>query len=112
MDENTYAPKPPALPTALYPDMVILFSAVCGHLCGQSGFLARFCCRGKFRKRLRYKGFRALAAPIVDENTYAPKAGALPTGLHPDIELFYPAGRIHPNRWERRDVAETGTGNS
>ena len=27
----------------------------------------------------------------------APKAGALPTALHPVISLFYPAGRILPN---------------
>ena len=27
----------------------------------------------------------------------APKAGALPTALHPVIKLFYPAGRILPN---------------
>ena len=105
-------PKPPALPTALYPDMVILFSAVCGHLCGQSGFLARFCCLEKSRKCPCCKGFRALAAPDMDENTYAPKAGALPTALHPVIMLFHPAGWILPNRWERGDAAETGTGNS
>ena len=28
----------------------------------------------------------------------APKAGALPTALHPGIKLFYPAGRILPNQ--------------
>ena len=28
---------------------------------------------------------------------YSPKAGALPTALHPVISLFYPAGRILPN---------------
>ena len=28
----------------------------------------------------------------------APKAGALPTALHPVISLFYPAGRILPNQ--------------
>ena len=28
---------------------------------------------------------------------YSPKAGALPTALHPVIKLFYPAGRILPN---------------
>ena len=30
----------------------------------------------------------------------------------PGYSVSYPAGRIHPNRWERRDAAETGTGNS
>ena len=28
----------------------------------------------------------------------APKAGALPTALHPVIKLNYPAGRILPNQ--------------
>ena len=70
---------------------------VCSHLCGQSGFSAWFCCPGKSRKRPCCKGFRALAVPIVDRRKIAPKAGALPTALHPVIELFYPAGRILPN---------------
>ena len=73
------------------------FFPVCGHLCGQSDFATRFCCRVKSRKLPCCKGFRALAVRIVDRQRNAPKAGALPTALHPVIELFYPAGRIHPN---------------
>ena len=67
---------------------------VCGHLCGQSQFLAQFADPSKSSKRLCCKGFRALAVSIVDEIHNAPKAGALPTALHPVIQLFYPAGRI------------------
>ena len=73
------------------------FFPVCGHLCGQRQFLAQFADPSKSRKRPCFKGFRTLAVPIVDRKAYAPKAGALPTALHPVIELFYPAGRIHPN---------------
>ena len=59
--------------------------SVCGHLCGLSRFYGTFGNRGKSRKRLCCKGFQALAVPIMDRNTYAPKAGALPTALHPVI---------------------------
>ena len=34
---------------------------------------------------------------ILSGRSYSPKAGALPTALHPVIKLFYPAGRILPN---------------
>ena len=63
---------------------------VCGHLCGRSGFWVRFRSQWKSRKRPCCKGFRALAVPIVDRNAYAPKAGALPTALHPVIK--FPSG--------------------
>ena len=55
-------------------------------------FLARFCCPEKSRKRLCCKGFRALAVSIVDEIHNAPKAGALPTALHPVIQFFIRLG--------------------
>ena len=58
---------------------------VCGHLCGQSGFSARFADSAKSSKRPCCKGFRVSAAPIVDESAYAPKPRALPSELHPDI---------------------------
>ena len=74
------------------------FFPVCGHLCGQSRFLARFPGQAKSRKRPCCKGFRALAVPIVDRRGNAPKAGALPTALHPVIMLFHPAGRILPKQ--------------
>ena len=38
-----------------------------------------------------------MSGTVVDEVQPAPKAGALPTALHPVILLFYPAGRILPN---------------
>ena len=60
-------------------------------------FLGRFFCPEKSRKRPCCKGFRALAVPIVDRRKIAPKAGALPTALHPVIQFVYPAGRILPN---------------
>ena len=65
---------------------------VCGHLCGQARFLPRFCQMRKSRKRLCCKGFRALAVPIVDRQGNAPKAGALPTALHPVIQFFIRLG--------------------
>ena len=58
---------------------------VCGHLCGQSQFLPRFCCLEKSSKRPRCKGFRALAVPIVDRRKIAPKPPTLPTVLIPVI---------------------------
>ena len=58
---------------------------VCGQSCGQSRFPAWFADPAKSSKHPCYKGFRALAVPIVDRNTYAPKAGALPSALHPVI---------------------------
>ena len=61
---------------------------VCSHLCGQSGFSTRLANLVKFSKRLCCKGFRALAVSIVDEIHNAPKAGALPTALHPVIQFL------------------------
>ena len=48
-------------------------------------FLGRLCCLEKSSKRLRYKGFRALAVPIVDRQGNAPKPPALPAAPHPDL---------------------------
>ena len=39
-------PKPPALPTALIPDLVIEFCARCGQTCGQADFLTISACGG------------------------------------------------------------------
>ena len=49
-------------------------------------------------KYARLKGFRRLAPINVRNAVYAPKAGALPTALHPVISLFYSAGRILPKQ--------------
>ena len=74
---------------------------VCGQSCGQGRISARFVALEKSRKRLCRKAFRASALTIVDGAGSTPKAGALPTALHPVIELFYPAGRILPNNVKR-----------
>ena len=50
---------------------------VCGHLCGQSGYTAQLVGPVKSRKCPCCKGFRGSAAPIVDRDAYAPKAGVL-----------------------------------
>lgn len=57
---------------------------VCGHLCGQSSFPARFFCPRKSSKRPCCKGFRASAVLAMDEKAYAPKPSALSTALVPD----------------------------
>ena len=61
-------------------------------------FLGRFFCPEKSRKRPCCKGFRALAVPIVGRQRNAPKAGALPTALHPVIELFIRLGVFSQTR--------------
>ena len=58
---------------------------VCGQSCGQSRFSALFRGLPKSRKRLCCKAFRASAVAIVDGAGATPKAGALPTALHPVI---------------------------
>ena len=70
---------------------------VCSHSCGQSDFTARFVNVVKSRKCPYSKDLCGLSGTVADEVRTAPKAGALPTALHPVIELFYPAGRILPN---------------
>ncbi|MEI3090709.1 MAG: hypothetical protein V8S83_00135 [Oscillospiraceae bacterium] len=72
--------------------------SVCGHLCGQSRFYTVFGNRWKSRKRRCHKALRRFASPYPGYRHGTPKAGALPTALHPVIKLNYPAGRIHPNQ--------------
>ena len=62
--------------------------SVCGHSCGQSRFCAVFCNRGKSSKRRCRKALRRFASPCPGYRHGAPKAGALPTALHPDIFDF------------------------
>ena len=59
--------------------------SVCGHLCGQTHFCAAFGNRGKSRKRRRQKALRRFALPCPGYRHGTPKAGALPTALHPVI---------------------------
>ena len=72
--------------------------SVCGHLCGQSRFCAAFGNRCKSSKHRRCKALRRFASPYPGYNHGIPKAGALPTALHPVIKFIYPAGRILPNQ--------------
>ena len=62
--------------------------SVCGHLCGQSRFYAVFGNRRKPRKRRRRKALRRFTLPCPGYRHGTPKAGALPTALHPDIFYF------------------------
>ena len=62
---------------------------VCGHSCGQSRFCAAFGNRGKSSKRRWHKALRRFASPYPGYNHGTPKAGALPTALHPEISSFY-----------------------
>ena len=59
--------------------------SVCGHSCGQSRFCAVFGNRGKSRKRRCRKALRRFALPCPGYRHGTPKAGALPTALHPVI---------------------------
>ena len=72
--------------------------SVCGHSCGQSRFYATFSNRVKSSKRRCHKALRRFALTRPGYNHGTPKAGALPTALHPVIKLNYPAGRILPNQ--------------
>ncbi len=61
--------------------------SVCGHSCGQSRFCAVFGNRGKSRKRRRQKALRRFALPCPGYRHGTPKAGAIPTALHPVIHF-------------------------
>ena len=71
--------------------------SVCGHSCGQSGFCAVFGNRGESRKRRCRKALCRFASPYPGYRHGTPKAGALPTALHPDVqwELLYRMLRLH-----------------
>ena len=70
--------------------------SVCGHSCGQSRFYAAFGNRRKSCKRRCRKALQRFALPYPGYRHGTPKAGALPTALHPVISLFYPACCILP----------------
>ena len=72
--------------------------SVCGHSCGQSRFCAVFDNRGKSRKRRRRKAFRRFTLPRPGYSHGTPKAGALPTALHPVIEFFIRLGVFSQTR--------------
>ncbi len=102
MDAAVDCPKPPALPTALYP--VISFSLprlvpgifrVCGHSCGQPQISNQIRRTPKPHVRPCLKAFRAFAPRAVDESVDSPKAGALPAALHPVIFRHTPYFNTH-----------------
>ena len=62
--------------------------SVCGHSCGQSHFYAAFGNRRKSCKRRCCKALRRFASPYPGYRHGTPKAGALPTALHPVISFF------------------------
>ena len=72
--------------------------SVCGHSCGQSRFCAAFGNQGKSRKRRCRKALRRFALPYPGYNHGTPKAGALPTALHPVIEFFIRLGVFSQSR--------------
>ena len=61
--------------------------SVCGHLCGQSRFCAAFGNRGKSRKRRCYKALRRFALLCPGYGHGAPKPGAIPASLYPDMRV-------------------------
>ena len=63
--------------------------SVCGHLCGQSRFCAVFGNRVKSRKRRCRKALRRFALPRPGYRHGTPKAGALPTALHPGMRFWH-----------------------
>ena len=75
---------------------------VCGQSCGQSRFSTRFGDPAKSRKRPCRKAFQASAFLVVDGAGATPKAGALPTALHPVIEDALPDSgqRIYDSRFD------------
>ena len=62
--------------------------SVCGQTCGQSRFCTAFSNRRKSRKRRCRKALRRFALPCPGYRHGTPKAGALPTALHPVIEFL------------------------
>ena len=63
--------------------------SVCGHLCGQNRSYATFSSRRKSSKRRCRKALRRFASPYPGYNHGAPKAGALPTALHPGMRFWH-----------------------
>ena len=81
--------------------------SVCGHSCGQNRFCAVFCNRGKSRKRRCRKALRRFASSYPGYNHGTPKAGALPTALHPDMKLWGGPG-VFSQSWRATNCAIPG----
>ena len=54
--------------------------------------LRGFCENRENEKSLEYQGFQRFEKSIMDECIRTPKAGALPTALHPVIQFFIRLG--------------------
>ena len=79
------------------PIVIKLWSCKWSNLWSNTFLTAIFCFPNR-PKIARLKGFRRFSLLHGANTVYAPKAGALPTALHPVISLFYPAGRILPKQ--------------
>ena len=73
--------------------------SVCGHSCGQSRFYAVFNDWGKSHKCRCHKAFRRFALLRPGYRHGTPKAGALPTALHPDMKLWGGPGVFSQKRF-------------
>ena len=80
-----HAPKASALPTALHPDMKF---SNCGQTCGQRRFLTSYRRGGKCCQPNCPKAFRVFRGLRPEPGLHAPKPGAIPTSLYPDICFF------------------------
>ena len=91
------SPKSSAIPNFAKPGYSVEdFSDVVKHVV-KSHFRPQFL-KSQGRKVIKLQRVFGLAPFRERSDRSAPKAGALPTALHPVIKLFYPAGRIHPNQ--------------
>ena len=81
--------------------------SVCGHSCGQSRFYAVFNDWGKSHKCRCHKAFRRFALLRPGYRHGTPKAGALPTALHPDMKLWGGPG-VFSQSWRATNCAIPG----
>ena len=92
-------PKPGALPTGPHPDIKLRENARCGQIWGQRDSTTF---SGNFQERRlgEIGGKRGSVQHLRQSNRFgapAPKAGALPTALHPDIKLWRPNSKRRKN---------------
>ena len=78
--------------------------SVCGQTCGQSRFCTAFSNRRKSRKCRCRKALRRFTLPCPGYRHGTPKAGALPTALHPVIEFFIRLG-VFSQMWRDTNCA-------
>ena len=71
-----------------YTSKSYLIVCCCGQVCGQNRFPTGFFENLKLSKARLYAEFGGFKNPAEPESVHAPKAGALPAALHPDICRF------------------------